>query len=80
MKSTYEEYAHDYKIVIHLWTGSMNEYHSEVIESLSKWYADMLFDAIQVDGGVTQVDMLKGITRIKTKMDMGNGMVAVTEG
>ena len=40
----------------------------------------MLFDAIQVDGGVTQVDMLKGITRIKTKMDMGNGAVAITEG
>lgn len=80
MANTYEEYAHNYKIVIHLWTGSMNEYHSEAIDSLSKWYADMLFDAIQVDGGVTQVDMLKGITRIKTKMDMGNGMVAVTEG
>lgn len=79
MKSTYEEYAHNYQIVIHLWTGNMNEYHTEVISDLSEYYAGLLFDAIQVDGGVTQVDLLKGIAVVKSKMDMGDGTVAVVE-
>lgn len=79
MKSTYEEYAHNYQIVIHLWTGNMNEYHTEVISDLSEHYAGLLFDAIQVDGGVTQVSLLKGIAVVKSKMDMGDGTVAVVE-
>ena len=67
----------DYRIAIYLWTGDMNTYHTENLKRLSKWYAEMLFDAIQVDGGVTQVDMYKGDTRIKSKLDMGNGAVAI---
>ena len=56
-----------YSIKIWLWTGDMNTYHHETISDLDAGYAEKLFNAIQVNGEVTQVDMFKGDTRIISK-------------
>ena len=48
-----------YGVRTFFWTGDMNTYRYGVMDNLTKREAEMLYNAIEADGNITEVSLLK---------------------
>lgn len=48
-----------YGVRTFFWTGDMNTYRYSVMDNLTKREAEMLYNAIEADGNITEVSLLK---------------------
>ena len=48
-----------YGVRTFFWTGDMNTYRHGVMDNLTKREAEMLYNAIEADGNITEVSLLK---------------------